>query len=434
MAQDTIGALATGSPAGGVGIVRVSGPDAFDVLQRVVPGLPVPPAPRRLYLAVFQDATGHPIDRGYAVWLPGPRSYTGEDVAELHGHGGPVNLERLLRAVLDAGARPAERGEFTLRGFLNGRIDLCQAEAVIDVVRAPTEAALDLAHTQLRGGLSERIRSIRSQLREAQAVLAVQIDFVDDEPGVDTLPGDLLAAAKGEIEALLSTFARGRLVRSGARVVLLGAPNAGKSSLFNALLQRARAIVTPVPGTTRDFLEETLDLNGLPVTLVDTAGLRDTVDPIEAEGVQRALEMARGSDLAILLVDPTADEPPPSVALGDVPVLVVRTKADLAPAGEVSAVDGTGLEALTTRLHRRLLPGPAASAHGAVVTSARHHHALAEAQVALGHAVDGCHASASPELVAVDVAEALAQLGVIVGETATDDLLDRIFSSFCIGK
>lgn len=370
--------------------------------------------------------------------MPAPRTYTAEDVAELHGHGGVVNLRRLLRAVIDAGARPAERGEFTLRAFLNGRIDLSQAEAVLDVVDARSEAALDLAHEQLRGGLGERVRTIRVPLLNVLARLEVQIDFVEEDLGPvhGAIPTAELATVLEQTRALASTFDRGRVLRRGARVVLLGAPNAGKSSLFNALLRQSRAIVTETPGTTRDFIEEVVDLGGLSVVLVDTAGLRaETADPVEREGMERSVALAREADLVLLLID-GAQPVTPVLSPDQVPggrVLQLRTKADLGT-GDVSAHTGEGLDALVERLRNRLLPEGAREADRVTVTSARHHTALVAATGALEAAHASCLRQEAPELVAVDVREGLDQLGLIIGETTTEDVLDRIFSEFCIGK
>lgn len=432
--DDTICALATSAQSGGVGIIRVSGPSALIVLRQVTLGLPDPPRPRELHFVSFIDGRGYVIDEGYAVWMPAPRSYTAEDVAELQGHGGAANLRRLLSATVAAGARPAQRGEFTLRAFLNGRIDLSQAEAVLDIVQARTETALDLAHAQLRGGLSSEVRALRHELLNVRARLEVQIDFVDEDLGEvhGARPTAELGAARERAAALAATFARGRVLRSGARVVLCGPPNAGKSSLFNALLRSSRAIVTPVPGTTRDFLEETLDLDGVPVTLVDTAGVRATEEPAEVDGVKRALALASDADLVLVLSEATGPVfTLPEGTTGH--VLQVRTKADLAP-GDVSAATGFGLDALAATIRERVLPEGGRESNRIVVTSARHHGALRAAEGALARAEEASRVGEPPELIAVDVAEALAELGTIVGETTTEDVLDRIFSTFCIGK
>ncbi len=431
---DTICALATSARSGGVGIIRLSGARALSVGRTLAPDLHSVD-PHRLHYTRFVDSDGKQIDDGYLAFMPGPRSYTAEDVVELHGHGGPVNLRRLLEAVTAAGARPAQRGEFTLRAFLNGRIDLSQAEAVLDVVQARTETALDIAHDQLRGGLGEAVRGALSALLDVLARLAVQIDFVDEDLGdvhhESFAPA--LSAVRARVQALSATFSQGRVLRDGARVVLVGPPNAGKSSLFNAILKQARAIVTDVPGTTRDFLEETADLGGVAVTLVDTAGLRETDDQVEAAGVERTVAVAQDADLILALTDcRTAPEPLPS-ELDAARVLAVRTKADLGD-GDVSTVTSAGLAGLLETVRERVLPEGAVAVDHVVVTSARHHQALIAAGEAIEHAIAASESAQPPELVAVDVQEAVTQLGLVVGETTTDDLLDRIFSEFCIGK
>lgn len=434
---DTICALATSARSGGVGIIRLSGPESIRIARRISRSLPAAPTSHRLYYSVFQNVDGDAIDDGYAVVMAAPRSYTTEDTVELHGHGGATNLRRLLAAVIAAGARPAERGEFTLRAFLNGRIDLSQAEAVLDVVQARTETALDLAHAQLRGGLSEQIRALRRDLIDALARLEVQIDFVEEDLGeahIARPTAQLRNTLSAAIE-LAATYAHGHVVRDGARVVLLGPPNVGKSSLFNALLDQARAIVTEIPGTTRDFIEETSDLGGVPVTLIDTAGVHDQVaDAVEAAGVERALALAQEADLVLLLSDGEATYDFPIEALDATRVLRVRTKADRFPGADVSVVTRFGLDALTEQIRHRVLPDGARYSDRIVVTSARHHQALLAAIDSLEKATHAAAANLEPELVCVDVQEALAQLGLIVGETTTDDLLDRIFSEFCIGK
>lgn len=444
LASDTICAIASSAAAGGVGVIRISGPRSLEVLRRVAPFVGERPEPSRLTYGRFRDGEGAVIDDGYAVYLPGPRTFTGDDVAEVHGHGGAVNLARLLRAIQAAGARTAERGEFSLRAFRNGRLDLAQAEAIADLVEAPTEAALELARAQYDGELSKIVREVRAALTDVLAAVEVQIDFVDEDLG-DALTarvGVPLRAALVRLVALRSTWARGRLMRIAARVVLTGPPNAGKSSLFNVLLDRSRAIVSARPGTTRDFLEDALDLGGYPVTLIDTAGLRDeTDDDIESAGMARALELSQSAD-AVLWLHPGGEAPP--MALRDHPGLIrVWTQLDRQPdsallpwdgEARISVVTGAGLDALRALLFERIVPVGSREGGTAIVTSERHHAALDAACAAVSDAIAADERRLPPELIAIDVKEALDQLGLIVGDTTSEDVLDRIFSRFCIGK
>jgi tRNA modification GTPase len=437
-AGDTICALATSARSGGVGIIRLSGPRSLAILKQVATAVKETPPAHKLIYTTFTEASAEPaqqriIDDGYAAFMPAPRSYTAEDVVELQGHGGATNLGRLLRAVIRAGARPAERGEFTLRAFLNGRIDLAQAEAVLDVVQARTETALDLAHDQLRGGLSDVVRTLLNEVADVLARLEVQIDFIDEDLGSvhGERPTTRLHELGRQCGELASTFQHGRVLRDGARVVLMGPPNAGKSSLFNALIRSARAIVTDIPGTTRDFIEETTDIGGLAVTLVDTAGIRsDASDEVESAGIERSLAVAEHADLVLWLSDARTPEPPPEHLSR---VIALTTKADLSP-GDVSVITGLGIADLLERIKHAVLPEGSREGDHQVVTSARHHEALVAATAALKTAAETCGAGESPELVAVDVQEAVTQLGLIVGETSSEDLLDRIFAEFCIGK
>ena len=436
--SDTICGLATGAKSGGVGIIRISGPETKKVLERCLRNPVQGLKPFRLQFVSFINRSGHEVDTGYAVYMPGPKTYTAEDVAELQGHGGSVNLKRLLNVVLAAGARLAQRGEFTLRAFLNGRIDLSQAEAVLDIVQARTETGLDVAHAQLRGGLSDQVRQIRDQLVDTLARLEAQIDFVEEDlPEVHgERPLQALDSALSALRTLIESYERGRLLRQGARVVLLGPPNAGKSSLFNALLRQSRAIVTEIPGTTRDFLEEEINLGGIPITLIDTAGIRpDSTDPVETAGMNRSMDLATHADLVLVLNESTstARYTPPTDRVQANRQMHITTKSDLAT-GDVSTHTGEGIDRLASQLTERFLTGGSRELDQILVTSVRHHEALETALIAVNQARRTCVEAGAPELIAVDIQEALSQLGLIVGETTTDDLLDRIFSEFCIGK
>lgn len=435
MEPDTIAAIATAA-GGGVGIIRMSGPDAISLAVRHFAALGPDPArtrPRRLVHGVLRDADGAALDEGMAVVMPGPRTFTGEDVAELHLHGGALHLARCLATLVAAGARLAEPGEFSRRAFLNGRIDLTRAEAIADLVAARTDRALAQARQHLRGALWDRAMAARDELLQIRAQVEVQIDFVTED--VPPLDADAIAdrcdRLAADLARLAATHRRGRLVRDGARVVIAGPPNAGKSSLFNALLEADRAIVTPIAGTTRDTLEEAIDIGGIPVVLVDTAGLRETVDPIERLGVRRTHDAMAAADLVLTLVPPGAEPPK------DHPGLVVRSKADLVGALEpdalaVSATTGQGLAALRSAIARHL--GAEGAGDELVLGRERQRVAVQAAAEAIGRAAHGLRAGVTPELPAVDLQDAMDALATLVGLTTIEDVLDRLFADFCIGK
>lgn len=431
---DTIAAIASAA-GGGVGVIRMSGPRARAIAEAHFEGLPAAPKARRMYHGWWRD-----LDEGLCVVFEAPRSYTGEDVVELHLHGGALSLRRALDACVEAGCRLADPGEFTRRAFLNGRMDLTRAEAVADLIAARTDRALEQARHLLKGELYEVAMGAREALLELRAAIEVNIDFVDEDvPLMD--PEGLATRARGiaaELAALVQTWRSGHLYREGARVALVGRPNAGKSSLFNALLKRDRAIVTDVPGTTRDTLAESLDVLGVPIVLIDTAGLRETADQVEAAGVDRAHEAARAADLLVHVVDGTesaAPEVPPSGP----PVVRVRSKADLPPADPapeglpVSARTGEGLDALERALVAAL-GGDEEAPIGLTIGHERHRIALARAVEALERCAALLEAREPPELAAVDLQDATDALAELVGLTTIEDMLDRLFSRFCIGK
>lgn len=432
--QDTIAAIATAS-GGGIGIIRLSGPEALAISRAHFRGLPKALEPRRVYHGWWHDGLGRDLDEGLVILMPGPGSYTGEDVVEVQLHGGALGLQRAVEVCFRAGARPAEPGEFTRRAFLNGRIDLTRAEAVGDLVDATTDQALDAARSHLRGELEAACLALRERVLTLRARLEVTIDFVEDDiPIID--PAELAAEAQAiadSLSDLAGTYAAGRLWRHGARVVLAGPPNVGKSSLFNALCGHDRAIVTSSPGTTRDTLEATVDMGGIPVVLVDTAGLRDTPDPIESQGVERAHRAIDEADLTLILTDGPETLAPPTRR-----ELHVASKSDLdAPhpsnAMRVSAVTGDGLDTLVAAIIQRL-GGRAETGGRLVITRARHHAALLRACDGLTRAAKGLLDGVPAELAAVDVTEATDALGCLVGLTTIEDVLDRLFGAFCIGK
>ena len=427
MEQDTIFAVASGAGRAAIAVLRLSGPRAAEVLA----GLCRPPPPRRAALRALRDAGGAVLDRALVLWLPGPASYTGEDSAELHLHGGRAVIAAVAAALVARGARPAEPGEFTRRAFLNGRMDLIEAEAVADLVDAETEAQRRQALRQLEGALGALYRGWAERLLVLMAQEEALLDFPDEDlpPEVAEAAGAELAALRAEIAAHLNDAHRGERLREGLVFAITGPPNVGKSSLLNALAERDVAIVSPTPGTTRDALETRVVLGGVPVTLVDTAGLRAAADPIEAEGVRRARAHAAAADLVIAVGEAGA-------VPGDVPpdALRVANKTDLGGAVPtdalgVSAATGAGLATLRARLAAeaarltdRSGPPP--------LTRARHRAALETATACLA----GAAAAVLPELRAEDLRGALRALGRITGAVGVEDVLDRIFAQFCIGK
>jgi tRNA modification GTPase len=456
--DDTIAAIATPLGEGGVGIVKISGPEANSILDQLfTPAIRTNRMePRRLIFGRICDPqTGETLDEVLAVYMPAPHSYTRQDVVEIQAHGGIVPLRRILQLALAAGARPAEPGEMTLRAFVNGRLDLAQAEAVLDMVQARTEAALRVAAEQLGGSLSARVRQVRARLVDLLAYLEASIDFVEDEiPPQEVVPP--LREVGAALEEILSTADRGLIYRQGIRAAILGRPNVGKSSLLNALLRGDRAIVTPIPGTTRDTLEETVNIQGVPLVLVDTAGIRaETDDEIERIGVARSRAALDRADLALLVIDgscPLNDADREIAALiGPKPALMVVNKHDLppwsdgqaealasllpaAPRLNVSALTGEGIEALEEAIVEMVFGGAVTTADTPLVSNPRHQALLARALDHVRAAEGGHLGGLSPDLVAIDVREAVDALGEITGETATEDLLEAIFSKFCIGK
>ncbi len=460
MYNDTIVAIATPPGEGGIGIVRASGPDASAIAERIFrPLRPGPLQPYRLrYGHVVDPADGSVVDEALLTLMRAPRSFTREDVIEISCHGGPLPLQRTLELALAGGARLARPGEFTLRAFLNGRIDLAQAEATLDVIRAQTSAGLALAQSQLAGWLSREIRRVRADLLEALAYITAMVDFPEDE----VEPQDIAPALRNGLEAserLLAGADQGIVYRQGARVALTGRPNVGKSSLLNTLLRVDRAIVTPIPGTTRDTLEETANLGGIPVVLIDTAGITASDDPIERLGIERSRAALATADLALLVFDGrqplSSDDVQIAVLTHTKPTIIVWNKADAGEPAEdlparrlplpfthdhciaevaASTRSSHGVDALVAAIERALLGGAITPADAHLVSNPRHRDALDRAVLHLRAAVAGHDADTPIDLLAGDLTAALNALGEITGETVGDDLLDVIFSRFCIGK
>ena len=439
----TIVAPATPPGTGGVAIVRLSGPLAARIGTAMLGSLP---KPRQASYRVFRNAAGERIDEGIAILFPGPASFTGEDILELQGHGGPLLVGMLVRAAVDLGARQAEPGEFSKRAFLNGRIDLAQAEAIADLVSAGSEQAARAALRSLDGEFSARVHGLVESLTTTRLYVEASIDFPEAE--IDFLADAALEARLDDCEAQFASLAegagRGRLLRDGFQVVLVGRPNAGKSSLMNRLSGEETAIVTEIAGTTRDVLRETLNIDGLLVELVDTAGLRDNPDRVEEEGIRRAREALRNADACLWVQDAAdpADAPeetvPPGAAL-----TIVRNKIDLTgdeaglEAGEppvvaVSARTGAGIDAL--REHLKAMAGVGDLGEGVYTARQRHLDAIARAERHFGSGRAALAERRAGELLAEELRQAQQALAEITGEFTPDDLLGRIFAEFCIGK
>jgi len=446
-ALETIAAVATPPGFGGVAIIRISGPLVDDIANGLLGRLP---SPRVATLAGFRDCNGEAIDQGIALYFPSPGSFTGEDVLELQGHGGPVVVDLLLRRTLELGARPARPGEFSERAFLNGKLDLAQAEAVADLIESTTEVAARLAGRTLQGVLSRRVDNLIQGLVRLRTFIEAAIDFPDDE--VDFI-GDsqVRADLQGLIfdtRNLMGRVDQGRIVREGLNLVIAGPPNAGKSSLLNALSGTEAAIVTDIPGTTRDLLRQEIQIDGLPLHIIDTAGLRHSRDPIEREGVRRAIQQIEQADRVLWVFDGKSD--PEHTAFDQnalpahVPVTFVRNKIDLTTAKpgntdtelgsqiSLSARTGAGMDAL--RNHLKSISGFRESGEGEFIARRRHLDALERALKHLITAFQVLEQTAAAELVAEDLRQAQQALGEITGVFTSEDLLGRIFSSFCIGK
>lgn len=444
MAQATICALATPPGQGGVAVIRVSGPAVPDLAHALVGRLP---APRRAVLARFRDGDGTTLDEGLVLYFPAPHSFTGESVLELQGHGGEVVVDRLLRRLHALGARPARPGEFSERAFLNGRLDLTQAEAIADLIAADSEAGARAALRSLDGAFGDAVRELVAGVTRLRVHVEAAIDFSDEE--IDFLADE---AVTGQLHGLLDQLrtlqakaGQGRILRDGMQVVLAGPPNAGKSSLLNALTEDDTAIVTDVPGTTRDLLREHLHIDGMPLHVIDTAGLRDDPDRVEAEGIRRARAAIAKADRVLLIQDiREALIDPAALALPEgVPLTRVLNKVDLtdSPPGwcadpeeaiiAVSALTGTGLPELREHLKSAMGYGEAASHFSA---RRRHVDALARAADHLALARRALEQERAGEIAAEELRLVQQHLGEITGEFTTEDLLGEIFSSFCIGK
>lgn len=445
--NDTIAAIATPPGRGGIGIVRVSGPAARAIALEM---LGREPAPRRAEYRIFRDADGSAIDRGIALFFPGPNSYTGEDVLEFQGHGGPVVLDMLMERVLALGARPARPGEFSERAFLNDRLDLAQVEAVADLIDSGSRAAARSAMRSLEGEFSARITSIVDELTELRVYVEAAIDFSDEE--IDFLGDEALLqrfhSLSGHLDRLTGEARQGCALREGLHIVIAGRPNAGKSSLLNRLARRDAAIVSDIPGTTRDVLREYISIDGLPLHVIDTAGLRESDDPVERIGIDLAHREIARADRVLLLVDDTDPQAMEDIASlqarTESPITFVHNKCDLSGAEpaifqhhgdthvRISARTGAGLELLER--HLKDCAHYAGPEQGGFIARRRHLDALRVAADFLVRGLTHLTEANAADLAAEELRLAQRALGEITGEVSSDDLLGKIFASFCIGK
>ena len=443
---DTIAAIATPPGQGGVGIVRVSGPGCRQIANAILGKLP---QPRLAHYSSFCNTDDQLIDEGIALFFPAPHSFTGEDVLELQGHGGPVVMDLLLQRVLSVGARIARPGEFTERAFLNDKLDLAQAEAIADLIESGTAAAARLAARTLQGAFSEKIHQLVESVIQLRVYVEAAIDFPEEE--IDFLSDGKvstdLQSISDELKRVIASAETGRLLRDGMTLVIAGLPNAGKSSLLNALAGREAAIVTELPGTTRDLLREQIQINGMPLHIIDTAGLRESDDLIEQEGVRRAREQIEQADRLLWVFDDANDPDNQSILQATlpmgIPVTLVRNKIDIRGGKPEIKESGQGVEVALSakqdlgmdllRSHLAQSVGYRGEAEGEFIARRRHLDALDRADEHLAAAV-ALQRDAAGELVAEELKRVQNELSEITGEFTSDDLLDRIFSSFCIGK
>ena len=450
--DDPIAALATPAAPSALAVIRVSGPGSLAMLCRLLrggPGLEAAPG-RTLHLRTVRDGE-EDVDQVMVAVYRAPRSYTGEDRAELFCHGSMPVIQRVLALLSRAGFRPAGPGEFTQRAFLNGRMDLTRAEAVNEIVRARTDKARGLALQRLSGAIEGQIRAARELLVGIRAALEVGIDYPDEEDGSAPFEADGLAEATGILETLVRTYRKGKIYQEGVTAAIAGATNSGKSSLFNLLLRQERAIVSDIHGTTRDYLEGMVSVEGIPVRLFDTAGMRQSADPLEIEGMRRAEEVVRAADVVVYIVDSLVGVEARDQAflesLGS-PAIRVWNKIDLAPAGAeagaptlappgfilLSAVTGEGVGELEGAIAAAVLAGTSGEAGEPLIDSERQRDCIGRALESLARFRGDRQKGTAPDLLAVDLAEALSALGEITGEVTSAEILDRMFSSFCVGK
>lgn len=456
--RDTIAAIATPLGEAGLGVIRVSGDGAVEVLDRVFKGkkkLAETGTYQARYGYIADFKSGERIDEVICLLMRAPQSFTAEDVVEVGCHGGVVPLRRILHAILDAGARLAEPGEFSKRAFLNGRIDLTQAEAIIQIITSRTEQAMEVAVRQLEGGLSRQIGELRRKLIRILAHLEAALDFPEDEIegfSEDEIRLYLNEVIKG-VKNLTKTAQSGKIYREGIRTIIVGRPNVGKSSLLNALLREERAIVTEIPGTTRDVIEEMINLQGVPLRLIDTAGIRETEDIVERLGVERSKELLNRADLVLLVLDVseelTAEDQRIIELIQGKKVIVVLNKTDIKaslndsdlrmyfPEEQLirtSLVEERGVEELRDAILQLVFHGQVVSTDETIITNLRHLRSLQDAEESLEKSRESLEAGLPYDFITIDLKAGLEHLGMVTGETLTEDIIDQIFAEFCLGK
>lgn len=457
--QDTIAALVTAVGESSVGIIRISGPEAVKIADKIYQGksdLLSADTHTIHYGYVYDWRNDKKIDEALFMMMRGPRSFTGEDVVEVQCHGGMVVLKQVLQLILLSGARLAEQGEYSKRAFLNGRLDLAQAESIMDIVQAKTDKGVDLALSQLQGTLSGMVKTLRADLLELIAFIQADIDYPDDD--IERLTAEeqqqRVINLKTQVANVLQNAQKGKMIRDGLKVVIAGKPNVGKSSLLNALLGQERAIVTDIPGTTRDVIEEYINLNGIPLKIVDTAGIRETDNVVEQIGVDKAQQFMKTADLVLYVVDAvqglTEQDTLMMEDIQNQPVIYLLNKSDVgisdeiraqlkeaigeAPVLEISARDKIGLEQLEEKITDLFFAGTLEVSNDIMVTNVRHIQILEESMAHMDGFMNGIMLGLSVDFLVIDLQNAWEKLGKITGETVEEDLLDQIFSKFCLGK
>lgn len=446
--NETVAAIATPPGEGGVAIIRISGKDAFQAAKKVFSRDVSSFKSHTAYHGYILDDAGDKVDEALLMLMKGKKSYTGEDTVEIFCHGGSLISKKVLETVLKTGVRQAYPGEFTFKAYINGKLDLSQAEAVQALIHAKNEKMLHSAEKQLEGGLSKKILESQARLTHIAAILEAWVDFPDE--GLEFMPMEELIVKleqeKSVLQKLLDTYHDGKILSEGLKVALVGSPNVGKSSLMNALLERERAIVSDIAGTTRDILEDHLKLNGLNIILTDTAGIRETIETIEKEGIKRSIKALDEADLVLLVLDSSKplNETDRSLIhkLDGKKSIIVMNKTDIAspPAIDrphvvpISALSGIGLDDLKKEIDKVIWSGGIPSKEEIVITNMRHKEALLESVEALQKVIEGLKSGISPEFVAFDIKAALTGIGKIVGADITEDVLTSIFKTFCIGK